>query len=137
MESETIKHIVQFSEVDSLRIVWHGNYIKYIEEARDKFCQRKGWGFDCLEKNNCVTPIYDLEMHYLHPAVLGDELTVTATLEPKKGAKLIFDYEIKRADGTLILTGQTTQLFTDLKGNLIATRPEFFDKNIEVQNNKA
>ena len=131
MESETIKHKVQFSEVDSLRIVWHGNYIKYIEEARDSYCLHRGWDFKRLEANNCVTPIYDLEMHYLHPATLGDELLVTATLQPIKGAKLIFDYEIKLTDGTMILTGQTTQLFTDLKGNLIATRPDFLDTVVE------
>ncbi len=29
------KFRVRFSEVDSLRIVWHGNYLKYFEDGRD------------------------------------------------------------------------------------------------------
>ena len=29
--------IVRFSEVDSMRIVWHGNYLKYFEDGRESF----------------------------------------------------------------------------------------------------
>ena len=31
--SETVRVKVRFSEVDPIRMVWHGNYIKYLEDA--------------------------------------------------------------------------------------------------------
>ena len=32
-----IRTKVRFSEVDSMHIVWHGNYIKYLEDGREGF----------------------------------------------------------------------------------------------------
>jgi len=29
--------IIRFSEVDSMGVVWHGNYIKYFEDGREAF----------------------------------------------------------------------------------------------------
>ena len=131
MESETVKVKVRFSDADALRIVWHGNYVRYMEDARDAYCLRQGWDFERMTKLGYVAPVFNLEMHYHHPAKIGEELLVTATLQPIKSAKLVFDYEIKRTDGLLIMTGQTTQLFTDLEGNLVATRPPFLDSIVE------
>ena len=31
MVSETIRVRVRFSEVDPIRMVWHGNYVKYMQ----------------------------------------------------------------------------------------------------------
>ena len=28
---------IRFSEVDSMGVVWHGNYAKYFEDAREEF----------------------------------------------------------------------------------------------------
>ena len=33
---------VRFGEVDSMGIVWHGNYVKYIEEGRESFGRKYG-----------------------------------------------------------------------------------------------
>ena len=40
--SETVRVKVRFSEVDPIRMVWHGNYIKYLEDAREAFGHRYG-----------------------------------------------------------------------------------------------
>lgn len=42
--SNTIKHIVQYHETDSMKIAHHANYIKWMEEARLAFL--KSIGFD-------------------------------------------------------------------------------------------
>jgi acyl-CoA thioester hydrolase len=36
---------VRFSEVDSLRIVWHGHYLKYFEDGRDAWGAEFGRDF--------------------------------------------------------------------------------------------
>ena len=33
----TIKVPVRFSEMDPIRVIWHGNYLKYLEDAREAF----------------------------------------------------------------------------------------------------
>ena len=47
-----ICHIpVKFSEIDSMRIVWHGNYVAYFEDGRESFSRRyPGIGYDTMQK---------------------------------------------------------------------------------------
>ena len=33
---------VRFSEVDSMSVVWHGNYVKYLEDGREAFGKEFG-----------------------------------------------------------------------------------------------
>ena len=35
---------VRFSEVDSMAVVWHGNYVKYLEDGREAFGLQFGVG---------------------------------------------------------------------------------------------
>ncbi|MBQ8521718.1 MAG: acyl-CoA thioesterase, partial [Bacteroides sp.] len=45
---------------------------------------------------------------------------------PTRGAKLVFDYEIrKESDGALVFTAESTQLFTNLQGELETSCPPF------------
>ena len=36
---------VRFSEVDSMGVVWHGNYLKYFEDGREAFGRKHGLGY--------------------------------------------------------------------------------------------
>ena len=42
--STTIRVQVRFSEVDAIRMVWHGNYVRYMEDAREAFGREYGLG---------------------------------------------------------------------------------------------
>ena len=52
---------IKFSEVDSLRVVWHGNYVRYFEDGREAFGRQYGLGYlDIFENGNLAVPIVDL-----------------------------------------------------------------------------
>ena len=40
--SETVRVQVRFSEVDSIKMVWHGHYMTYMEDAREAFGRKYG-----------------------------------------------------------------------------------------------
>ena len=46
--SETIRVRVRFSEIDPIQMVWHGNYVKYMEDAREAFGRRHGLGYQLI-----------------------------------------------------------------------------------------
>lgn len=122
----TIQVKVRFSEVDSLRIVWHGNYLKYIEDAREAFGHQFGLEYMYMYDCGFLAPMYDIKMKYYLPATTDDTLLVSITYRPTRGAKLVFDYEIKRqSDNALLFTAETTQLFTTHDGELVASCPDF------------
>ncbi len=125
--SDTVRVVVRFSEVDSIRMVWHGHYVKYMEDARESFCRKYGLDYMHIFNSGYLAPMFDMKMRYHHTATIDDVLFVTINYRPAKGAKLIFDYEIRReSDDALILTAETTQLFVTKEGVFEPFSPDFF-----------
>ena len=72
--STTVRVQVRFSEVDSLRIVWHGNYLKYMEDAREAFGHTFGLEYMYMYNQGFLAPMYDIKMKYIGPATTDDTL---------------------------------------------------------------
>ena len=117
---------VRFNEVDSLRIVWHGHYVNFFEEGRRAFGRRLGIDYPAFIEKHIAVPVIRLEVNFLAPANLPDTLVVVTRLLKSESARLDFDYEVRReADGTLLATGSTSQVFTTPAGELILNWPPF------------
>ncbi len=118
---------VRFSEVDSLRIVWHGNYIKYFEDGREAFGKQYGLGYLDFYEQKLVTPVVDIAVHYKSQLVYGDEIVVETEFVNSEAAKIIFEYRIiRKSDMSVIATGRSVQVFLSTDGELILTNPDFF-----------
>ena len=50
----TIK--IRFSEIDAMRVVWHGAYAKYFEDAREYFGNIYGLSYTQIEENGYFAP---------------------------------------------------------------------------------
>lgn len=123
---ETVRIQVRFSEVDALRIVWHGHYIQYLEDAREAFGRKYGLEYMHIQRSGYVAPIVDLQIQYKQTATIDDLLLVEITYRPAKGGKLIFDYVIYReSDHLEILTASTIQLFMTCEGLFEPSCPDF------------
>lgn len=117
---------IRFHEVDSMRVVWHGHYVTYLEEARRALGRRYGIDYTTFFAHNTPAPVAQLEVDYLVPARLGDTLCATARLFRCEAAKLEFEYEIRRAsDRVLLVAGRSLQVFTSVEGELLLTLPPF------------
>ena len=117
---------VRFSEVDSLRIVWHGNYLKYFEEAREAFGKKYDISYlDYFEKK-ILAPIVHVDCDYKLPLVYGDEAIAKAILVDTEAAKIVFNFEIyRKSDLKLMATGQSIQVFLNEDRELLLTLPPF------------
>lgn len=118
---------VRFSEVDSMAVVWHGNYVKYLEDGREAFGREYGLGYNDVFANGYMTPIVKMELNYLKTTNYGEELTIESKLIPTDAAKVVFEYRIfRKSDSQLVLKAQTVQVFMDLEGNMELTNPPFY-----------
>lgn len=125
----TIEVKVRFSEVDSLRMVWHGNYVKYLEDAREAWGRHYGLGYMDMYNNGFVAPLYDLQMHYRGVATINDCLSVKITYCNSQEGSIVFRYEIRNQQtDTLILTAESVQLYVTTKGEFYPAAPEFYQK---------
>ena len=54
---------VRFSEVDSMCVVWHGSYVRYLEDGREAFGKKyAGIGYMDMYSNGYTAPIVDMHM---------------------------------------------------------------------------
>lgn len=125
---QSVKEVqVRFNELDPLRIVWHGNYVRYFEDGRENFGEKYGLSYNDVENAEIVTPIVNINCNFKKYLRYPETILVETSYQPTAAAKIILNYKIYRK-GTkdLIAEGQTTQIFTDLKGNLLLCSPVFY-----------
>lgn len=119
---------IRFCEVDSIKVVWHGNYVKYLEDGREDFGEKFGLQYLKIFDNGFSAPVVDMKLQFKQSISVGDSIIVETIYKPTKAAKIIFDYNIyKKSDNSLVLTAQTTQVFMDLDGNLQLSNPDFYE----------
>ena len=127
--SEITKVDIHFYDIDSVNIVWHGNYVKYLENGREAFGKKYGIEYMQIYDNGYIAPIVDLHVRYLNMTVLGETLIVKTTYVPSKAAKLIFDYTIYRErDMAVVAEASTIQLFMTKEGVFETSSPDFYRK---------
>lgn len=125
--SHLVSFRVRFSEVDSMKIVWHGEYVRYFEDAREAFGRcYEGIGYMDIYESGYTAPIVDLQLQYIRPLTVGDTATVEIRYIDTVAAKLCFEYTIRRdSDGEVAVTGSSMQVFVDSAGELSLTVPPF------------
>ena len=118
---------IRFSEVDSLRIVWHGNYIKYFEDAREAFGKKYQFGYLDVFEAGFVTPLVHIHCDYKKPLKYGDTVIAKAIFQNTEAAKIIFKYELYNYNTKeLVATGETIQVFLTVQSQeLYIITPEF------------
>lgn len=120
---------IRFSEVDSMKIVWHGSYPLYFEDAREAFGVKYGLEYQTIYDNGCYAPLVELSFNYKLPLVYGMHPRVDIIYEPTEAAKIVFRYEIRDTkDETLIATGRSVQVFIDHHYQLLWDNPPFYEE---------
>lgn len=121
---------VRFSEIDSMRRVWHGSYVIYFEDGRESFGRHyPGIGYADMQRAGIYAPVYELRAKYYAPLFINERAEIHTHYVYKLGARLDFFYRIYReSDHTLCAEGSTTQLFIDLQGELMTELPSYYQE---------
>jgi acyl-CoA thioester hydrolase len=124
----TTEFPVRFNEVDSIQIVWHGHYVKYMEEGREDFGRKFGINYMSIKANGYMAPIVKLNCDYKKTLSYGDTVIVETRLIDSDAAKIIYSFKIFReSDKELVATGGSVQVFLDMNRELVLTVPPFFE----------
>ena len=119
--------MVRFGEVDSMNIVWHGNYLKYFEDGRESFGAKYNLGYLDVYRYNVMIPIVKVTCDYKMPLKYGDTAIVETRFVNCEAAKILFEYQIfRKSDNQLVATGSSMQVFLTPDHELLLTAPQFF-----------
>ncbi|MFZ3184796.1 MAG: acyl-CoA thioesterase [Pseudomonas sp.] len=75
-----IEFEVPFFDVDSMEVVWHGHYVKYLEVARCALLDKLGHNYQQMRASGYAWPIIDLQLRYVRGAQFGQRIKVRSDL---------------------------------------------------------
>ena len=117
---------IRFSEVDSMAIVWHGNYVKYLEEGRESFGKHFGISYLDIYAHKVMAPVVNMDISFKKQVKYGETIIVETKYIDQPAAKLSFNYRIyRKSNNELIATATTTQVFVDSNFEMLLYPPEF------------
>jgi acyl-CoA thioester hydrolase len=112
---------VYFEDTDLSGIVYHANYLRYMERARSDMLRLAGIDQRAaMEAGDGAWAVTDLAIKYRSPAKLDDDLLVVSTVEAVRGASVIIAQRILRGphalSGELLTDGRVTAAFLSPEG---------------------
>lgn len=130
--SEEISFNVEFYDVDSMRVVWHGNYVKYMEKARCALLDKIGYGYLQMVETGYAFPVIDIKVKYVRSLFFGDRAKVKATLIEYEN-RIKIRYEIyNEKTGVLTTKAESTQMAVKMPSmESLFECPEVFTKKVE------
>ncbi len=106
---------VQFFDLDPMNVVWHGNYVKYLETARCDLLTKVGYTYDDMKNDGYAYPVAKMDLKFIQPATFMQKLKVVSTIvdiEPALNIKYeIFDVQT----GEKIFIAKSMQICVDIK----------------------
>jgi len=121
---------VQFFDLDPMQIVWHGNYVKYLEIARCALLDSIDYNYVQMKESGYAWPIIDMHLRYAGPATFGQRIKIKAEIVEWEN-RLKIDYEVRDAQsGRRLTRASTMQVAVDITtGEMCFVSPRIlFDK---------
>ncbi|MDA9090588.1 acyl-CoA thioesterase [Porticoccaceae bacterium] len=104
---------IPFHDVDSVNIVWHGHYAKYLEIARCRLLESFDYNYPQMRDSGYVWPVIDIRLRYVAPARFQQLIRVDARLDEWEH-RLKISYVIYDAlSGKRITKGYSVQVAVD------------------------
>lgn len=94
---------IYWEDTDAGGVVYYANYLKFMERCRTEWLRLLGIDQNLLRSERRLQfAVVSVVVNFLKPAVLNDEILVTAELERFSGATISFKQTIMRGELQLI-----------------------------------
>lgn len=101
---------VRYSETDQMGVVYHANYLVWMEIGRTNFIEELGFKYADLENDGILAPVLDINVSYKQACKYGETVTVKTWLDYYDGLRIRYGYEIYKESGELAFTGTSTHV---------------------------
>lgn len=103
----------QFYDLDPMQVVWHGNYARFLEQARCALLDKIAFNYQEMSDSGYIWPVVDMRIKYVRPIRFGQEVRVTATMVEYE-SRIKIDYRLANlATGEVLTKAHTIQVAVD------------------------
>jgi len=93
---------VYYEDTDSGGVVYHANYLRFMERARTEWLRSLGFEQDRLiAEEGIIFAVRSMNLDFLRPARFNDALEVTAAFARIGGASVVFEQTVRRGEEAL------------------------------------
>lgn len=105
---------IPFFDVDSMNIMWHGHYIKYLELARCSFLEELGYTYDVMREKGYIWPIVQLNLKYVKPAFFRQKIRIDLAIIEYESCLRINYTIVDIASQKKLTVASTTQMAVEI-----------------------
>jgi acyl-CoA thioester hydrolase len=123
---------VYYQHTDAGGVVFHANYLNFMENARTEFLD--SLGFDpgrLLREQQVAFVVHSATLAFRRPALLNDMLAVTAEVTRATRARLVFSQQVRKGDQVLV-EAEITIACTDPRTHRPIAVPEAIFRQFEL-----
>ena len=114
MELRPYLRKAQFYETDGMGIIYHGNYIHRMEEARTDLMDQIGWSYCRAVEAGIDIALTDISCHYKTMTRFGETIAIETAITRLTPARMELSYRMTEAEtGALHATGTSSHFFYD------------------------
>lgn len=105
---------VYYEDTDAGGVVYHANYLRFMERARSEWLRTLGHPVDQIaEREKKLFVVRSVQLKFKRPARLSEELLVSAELVETRRASMRLRQEICRGTGDLLVSAQVELAMVD------------------------
>ena len=124
---------VYYEDTDVSAVVYHAVYLKYLERARTEWLRTQGFSQEKLkEQLGLVFTVANIEVDFVKPARLDDELDVAVHVTEVRRASLRFEQTIARR-GEVLCRARVRVGSVDYANFKPCALPEAFARHLEKE----
>lgn len=98
---------VRYAETDQMGVVYHANYLIWMELGRTQLIKELGFNYAEMEKDGIISPVIDIQASYKRPLRYGQTATIKTWVDEYDGFRSVYKYEIYNEEGELALIGSS------------------------------
>lgn len=106
---------IYYDETDLGAIVYHANYLKFIDRARADWVRGVGVDQNALRDQGYVFVVHRIEADFLASAKLEDRLEVRTSVKTATRSRLVLDQQVFRGE-TCLFRARVTLALVSLEG---------------------
>ena len=109
-----IEHRVNYSETDQMGLVYHANYVIWLDMARTEHLRGTGVTYKEMEEQGVYLAVTHLQLRYRRAARYDDLVRVRCWVRDVASRQVTFGYAVERAgSGELLATAETSLMALD------------------------
>lgn len=117
---------VYYEDTDAGGVVYHANYLRFMERARTEWLRKQGYEQDELRREGIVFAVRSAVIEYVKPACFNELLNVSVEIRQYRGASVDIHQAVSNQSGEILCEGDIRVVCVEAD----SMRPRPFPKNM-------